>query len=235
MKEKTKTPDGITFSIDQLRGLPDEALGELIIERFEKLRYPFPKEAKVDKYRTTTPMRQLCEWFMKLPPATFATFFAATTWPPPKVKEEKPEAKPKPNASKPRAKRSKTKEELAELRKSKPSKPRAKANGDYIPTKSEESFAAKMRSKSLDKPRLATGDELAADSDARDELMAYMKGKTNVTAAEITAFCNFTAGQTKGLLKRLREQGAITVFGKNRGARYSLASSNSKKGKDEEE
>lgn len=85
----------------------------------------------------------------------------------------------------------------------------------------EEPKTAKPR-----RPPLATGDQLAADGEQREKVLDFLKRNPNVSASTLQTMCALSAGQTKGLLKRLREQGSVRVEGKNRGARYSLAQTN---------
>lgn len=219
-KEEQAVPPHVAFSIESIRTMPPEVFGSLICRQIEQLSRE--NELKVG-WHTFRSFDELARWFRNLPTKTFAEFFEAIQWPPKgvaearaRLKEEQSRkakrAKPVQHAAaKPRAKRSKTK---AEVRKAKPSK----KEPDLITPGAQLRFTESAQ----------------ADENNRERVLAYLKGRQNVPANELKTFLGLTDGQTKGILKRLREQGSIRVEGKNRGARYSLATKPAK-GADEEE
>lgn len=246
-----KAPAGVTFTLDSIRWLGRDVFLELVDRRLEQL--DRQKEIKVG-WRTFHPRDELYGWFKSLPPEIFADFFEATEWPPKEAEKEREaererkasmarrsaKAKATPDhkrrakvaSANPRAKRSKTKAELAELRKSKRAdkadrQPSLPFRNDGTPivavTKDGTPIVAVTKEP---RPKRATGDQLAADGVERERLLEFLKTNPNVSASTIQSECTLTEGQTKGLLRRLREQGAIRVDGKNRGARYSITMSN---------
>lgn len=187
--------------------------------------------------------RRLGAWFMNLKEDEIVKFFAATSDQPtkPAVSKAKPKAKAK-SVSKLKAY---TPYQATTRKKSKP-KPKAKAAAKATPAGyAKDSFAqpgprtptAKL-AKAI-QPDLFDGEggddedeedlpvskaaTAAAIGDDRHRLIDYLRRYPKAGAQSIQAALSMTGGQVKGLLKRLREQGAVIVEGKNRGAKYSAS------------
>jgi hypothetical protein len=235
-------PPTIEFSIDAIQHLPCEALAALIFARIESLERAWPETVKKkDEHgyeRETTPEREFASWLRGLPNQHFKGLIDATKWPPrdeplndyaKKQLERKTAAKTRAKPAKKRAPKV-TKPKPWEARGvSNPGGPRSKATLDAIKANDKQ---PPLPFDNTPRPIADDTQPGPAEADPRTAILNFMREPPlgNVTAKEIGTHCRLSDGQTKGLLKRLREQGAIKVEGKNRGARYSLATTSTLNG-----